>query len=857
LLLLLAGTVTACEKDDRRASADTPQAEPTVVRIATLKEGGGRLDWSSRNVIAFDQLGADSYYDIYTMNPDGSSERCLTCNRAELPNRHIGNPAWHPSGQFIAFQAQKATAPNNAISDVFATPGSGVNNDLWIMDGEATRFWRLVEVPTGQGAVLHPHFSAQGDRLVWAERLTSQGGPIGQWALKVGDFTVADGAPRLDNVRQYQPGSQRRFYESHGFTPDGRRVLFSGNLESGQSESGMDVYSLDLATGGIANLTGTPAEWDEHAQVSPQGSWVTWVSSMGPGGSTTGPRTDFWMMRPDGSAKRQLTFFNQPGRAEYIAAGAAAADHAWSPDGTKLLGYVILDVARGTARTVLIEFSRPAAGDDTADGRELSAAPGHARATAPLRRASRVHRIAVGERDENELREWDATIDSLARSGRLELIATAPDPLVPGRTHERLAQRHNGVRVIGGQVTRQRGGGKTFSILGTLYSDIDVEVTPLLTAGEAREHLAAHDPSQLPVPPVVSGLAVLPLAEGGSRLVYEARLYTHDAIQACMLDAATGAVVRCDGNLHAPGRSPSAPAGLRDGSTILITQPPSEHGGDAPVIYDMRGSARRTFDVFSRIGALSWLGAFAVEPGGGVDPTAIGIAHHLRATLAYLRLHTGRDPFATLPLIALLHPGGSRAEAPVPLLERDPFYAPPGVLVFPDAVDGLGRVPSLESVAHAVGHALVDVTARFEGHDESGALSEALARSISSGVARASLPGGANMDRPHRLARADQEAKTVAVLTAFELARGHPADPERRETATIDAAFLRALTMMLPAGATLHMARVATLQSVSDLGAAATPLEARLANAWSGVGVPATAGTGDWRSTGSGNARQP
>jgi Tol biopolymer transport system component len=262
-----------------------PRREPAVARITTLKESGGRLDWSPKNVIAFDQLGADSYFDVFTMNPDGSNERCLTCNRPELPNRHMGNPAWHPSGDYIVFQVQKADAPVNPILDYFANPGAGVNNDLWVMDSGATRFWRLTNVELFNGGVLHPHFSTQGDKLLWSQRVSAQGGPTGEWSLKVADFRISSGTPRIENIRTFQPGVQHRFYESHGFTPDGRKILFSGNLEAGQSESGGDIYTLDLDSGALTNLTNTPADWDEHAQISPRGGWIAWMSSSGPGGT--------------------------------------------------------------------------------------------------------------------------------------------------------------------------------------------------------------------------------------------------------------------------------------------------------------------------------------------------------------------------------------------------------------------------------------------------------------------------------------------------------------------------------------------------------------------------------------------
>ena len=53
-----------------------------------VKKGGYRVDWSyNLNLIVFDQQEADGYYDIYTMNPDGTGEQCLTDN-PNIPGGH-------------------------------------------------------------------------------------------------------------------------------------------------------------------------------------------------------------------------------------------------------------------------------------------------------------------------------------------------------------------------------------------------------------------------------------------------------------------------------------------------------------------------------------------------------------------------------------------------------------------------------------------------------------------------------------------------------------------------------------------------------------------------------------------------
>ncbi|HLQ23469.1 MAG TPA: hypothetical protein VK132_09690, partial [Gemmatimonadales bacterium] len=321
---------------------------------------GGRLDWSRDNVIVFDRPGSDGYFDIYTIRPDGSGETCLTCGpRPGFPLRHKGNPAWHPSGQYIAFQAQKLGLSGPTI-DPLANPGSGLNNDLWVMDRNGTRAWRMTNTLPLEGGVLHPHFSPAGDRLLWSERV-APGGRYGEWVLRLADFGVDAEGPRIDTVRTYQPGAQRRFYEPHGFSLDGRRILFSGNLEPGQDELFIDIYWMDLETQALVDLTPAPGEWDEHAQLSPSGDRIVWMSSLGaPVRPQVGAlQTDYWIMNADGSNKARLTHFNDRTHPEYIPGGVIAADSAWSPDGSRLAGYLITDPKRVLGRIVLIDVGMP------------------------------------------------------------------------------------------------------------------------------------------------------------------------------------------------------------------------------------------------------------------------------------------------------------------------------------------------------------------------------------------------------------------------------------------------------------------------------------------------------------------
>src|SRR5688500_16297500 len=95
LVVLVAIAMARPPRSQHTVSAGAPGSP--VATIRTLTADGGRVDWSHAgdDRIAFDRKGDDGYFDVYTMNPDGSAELCLTCEHPALPHRNQGQPAWH------------------------------------------------------------------------------------------------------------------------------------------------------------------------------------------------------------------------------------------------------------------------------------------------------------------------------------------------------------------------------------------------------------------------------------------------------------------------------------------------------------------------------------------------------------------------------------------------------------------------------------------------------------------------------------------------------------------------------------------------------------------------------------------
>ena len=336
-----------------------------VARFKVIKEYGKSVDWShSKDLIASAKRGSDGYYDIFVMKPDGSNEECLTCGKPGVPQKHNGNPAWHPSGGYLVFTSEKNEDPEKYKK--WAIPGTGFNCDLWAMTSDGTQFYQLTDYPLRRPfrAVIHPQFSHDGKRIFWAERVRDGSSFGGGWFLKIADFVIDRKKVRIVNERTLSPGAGSCFYESHAFSGDDRKILFSGNLLKGQSHLGLDIYELDLESGHLKRLTETSGDWDEHAHYSPDGRRIAWMSSRGMDikwGDVSGHKwqkylkTDLWIMNADGSEAQRLTHFNERGHPEYMGGRRCiVSDSAWGPEGRRIVALLAYENRRGRLRTRLV-----------------------------------------------------------------------------------------------------------------------------------------------------------------------------------------------------------------------------------------------------------------------------------------------------------------------------------------------------------------------------------------------------------------------------------------------------------------------------------------------------------------------
>jgi Tol biopolymer transport system component len=332
-----------------------------VSSVDIIEESGGRVSWSPDGEwMAFDQKDTDGYYDIFIMRQDKTGKKCLTCNKKGIiPQKHNGTPGFHPSGKYIVFTAEKQD--HQGGSD-FSRPGQGVHNDIWLMTVDGLKFWKLIDLPNDPNyGTVHPHFSEYGNKLSWSvmyekiKDIFNFKKMIGSWQLKTADFMMTANGPKLSNIKEHQPDVMA-FYENHGFSKDGSKLLFSSSHEA-RWPLDHSLYTIELSTGEIKNLTSVNYRdrfYDEHAQYTPDGKKIIWGTNR----DISNKGMDYWIMNADGTNQQRVTYFNHPTKNQFLPKGKIyhTVDFSIHPDGKRIIAWVITDLGKQEGFTAIIHL---------------------------------------------------------------------------------------------------------------------------------------------------------------------------------------------------------------------------------------------------------------------------------------------------------------------------------------------------------------------------------------------------------------------------------------------------------------------------------------------------------------------
>jgi len=136
--------------------------------------------------------------------------------------------------------------------------------------------------------------------------------------------------------------------------------------------------------------------------------------------------------------------------------------------------------------------------------------------------------------------ESSTVITRMLQAGELTNVRVVDDPQIAGRQTQTLQQVYKGIPVEGGSVTLQRTGQTTVSVLGTLFSEVSVDVTPAITPLDAARIIekSANAFIAFGASPT---LVVVPSPAGTFALTYKAAVAYAITYY---VDAFTGDVVR-------------------------------------------------------------------------------------------------------------------------------------------------------------------------------------------------------------------------------------------------------------------------------------------------------------------------
>lgn len=346
--------------------------EASAVRVVSTD--GGRLDWGPNGRIVYDTRTRGVLYDVWIMDPEQpEAASCVTCDVTGLPVGHRGNPEWHPSGDWIVFQA--AIKVGNAL---VTHPGSGVASEIWAIrpDGTDPRELFNIDDPNAFDGSLHPHFNHAGDEIVFARFV----GPTDTFELHTLPFDADDPVP--EDPVELIPGASDEWpealYETHGYSHDDAAVVFTGFTSA--TDRNNDILIADATTGELVDqVTETPDDWDEHAHFQPGTERLLFSSSRDiPDGLGKlfglDSQADWWVREADGEIRR-VTFFEDPAwplnNATMMADGSPitipddkifAADGAFSSDGSAYAGVLLFRTLGADEWIVIVEFDEVPAG---------------------------------------------------------------------------------------------------------------------------------------------------------------------------------------------------------------------------------------------------------------------------------------------------------------------------------------------------------------------------------------------------------------------------------------------------------------------------------------------------------------
>ncbi len=226
-------------------------------------------DWSADGrKIAFES-NRDSFSEIFVMRADGTKETKVTTNPDFSFDR---SPTFSPDGAKIAFES------NRAVGEGVDNPES--DTEIFVQDLEGTGLKQLTHNETREFD-LHPDYAPDGKKIAFVSNRDQQSSV----------FTMnADGTG--ERRRSRGPAT---VFESPSYAPDGGSIAFMSN-QDGPDE----IHKMNRDGSGQRRLTNNGAPRDAGPVYAPDGRRIAFQTNRD-------GNFEVYAMRADGENQRNLT----------------------------------------------------------------------------------------------------------------------------------------------------------------------------------------------------------------------------------------------------------------------------------------------------------------------------------------------------------------------------------------------------------------------------------------------------------------------------------------------------------------------------------------------------------------------
>jgi thermolysin len=491
-------------------------------------------------------------------------------------------------------------------------------------------------------------------------------------------------------------------------------------------------------------------------------------------------------------------------------------------------------------------------------------------------------------------------VDGMLRDGTLGIGRVQADTMLPGRTHERLAQQYEGLPVFGGEIIRQMNRGVVLTVFGATFENVSLPtIVPALDGPAAREaaEAAVGDGAIAGEPQ----LGILP-ADDRYVLAYTMTVRSRSNIEIVFVNAATGAVEKRLSRIRFQQDQPSVGLGtgvLNDHKKVSADLfSGTYHAVDilrpsTGFTLDFHGSASR-LNTFLQTGRVTTSDIATSTSTSWTDGSVVDAHVYQGWVYDYYYKRFGRHGLDDhdLDIIGIVHPlARSDASLYTPSTVgnyiNNAAYIGDGFMLYGD---GDGRqfdyfAGGLDVIAHELSHGVTDYTSQLEYQNESGALNEAFSDIMGTSVEYYfEKPGQGPQKGPNFLIGEDITKTAPGFVRSLQnpIAGGTPDHYSLRQfigTATdnggvhvnstivshafylaiaggtnrvsgisvtgiglanmerMERIFYRAFVFYLGPRAVFAEARQATLQAATDLYGVNSNERAQLAAAWTAVGV--------------------